>query len=60
MADFEQTFLNKNSKRKLTTKWDTIVYLNKLIQPVLTNNPRGCTSYTSAGETIAGVRESGV
>jgi hypothetical protein len=59
MSDFEQTSVARTFKRKLTSKWDTIVNFNAIISSLLTNNPWGCTSYTSAGQTLAGVRQTG-
>jgi len=57
MADFVQKSVTKSSGRTLTTKWDTIVNFGTLMQSIITNNPWGCTSYASAGETLAGVRQ---
>ena len=55
MADFTQNSVTKSAERTLTTPIDTMATFLALIQDVITNNPWGCTSYTSNGATIAGI-----
>ena len=57
MADFVSTSVTKSAKRTLTTKWAAIADFNTLMASILSGNPWGCTSYTSGGETLAGIRK---
>lgn len=55
MADFVSKNITKSAERKLTTPIDTMANFVALVSDFLTNNPLGCTSYQSAGQTVAGV-----
>ena len=55
MADFTQKSVTKSAERKLTTPIDTMANFVTLVNDFITNNPLGCVSYVSAGQTIAGV-----
>lgn len=55
MADFVSKGAVKSAERKLTTPIDTKANFLGLVQDVLDNNPWGCVSYTSAGQTVAAV-----
>jgi len=55
MADFVAKSVNKSAERTLTTPIDTLANFQTLVSDFITNNPLGCVSYTSGGQTIAGV-----
>ena len=55
MADFVSKSVTKSAERKLTTPIDTLANFQTLVNDFITNNPLGCVSYTSGGQTIAGV-----
>jgi len=55
MADFVAKSVVKSAERKLTTSIDTLANFVSLVNDFITNNPLGCTSYLSAGQTVAGV-----
>ena len=55
MADFVSKSITKSAERKLTTPIDTVANFLALVQDIIDNNPWGCTSYESAGKTVAGV-----
>ena len=55
MADFVSKSVTKSAERKLTTPIDSIANFQTLVSDFITNNPLGCVSYTSGGQTIAGV-----
>lgn len=55
MADFVTKSVTKSAVRKLTTPIDTMSNFVSLVNDFINSNPLGCTSYQSAGQTIAGV-----
>jgi hypothetical protein len=55
MADFVQKAAVKSAVRKLASPIESISAFTTLVQDILTDNPWGCTSYVSAGATIAPV-----
>lgn len=55
MADFVTKSVTKSAVRKLTTPIDTMSNFVSLVDNFISSNPLGCTSYQSAGQTIAGV-----
>jgi len=55
MADFTQKSVTKSAERKLTTPIDTMANFVTLVNNFISTNPLGCVSYTSGGQTIAGV-----
>lgn len=57
MSDFVAKTVSKSATRELTTPITSLVAYNTLIHSILTDNPWACNSYTSGGETLAGVRQ---
>lgn len=55
MADFVNTATTKTAERSLTAPIADLATFTNLVQDIITNNPWGCTSYESAGQTIAPV-----
>lgn len=51
MADFVQSSQSKNAVRELATPIASITAFNLIIQSVIADNPFGCVSYMTAGET---------
>ena len=55
MADFVAKSVTKSAERILTTPIDTMANFVALVSDFISTNPLGCVSYTSGGQTIAGV-----
>ena len=55
MADFTQKSVTKSAERKFTTPIDAMANFVTLVNKFISTNPFGCVSYTSGGQTIAGV-----
>lgn len=55
MADFVSKSVTRSAERKLTTPIDTMANFIALVADFISDNPLGCVSYASAGQTIAGV-----
>ena len=51
MADFVQSSQSKNAVRELATPIASITAFNLIVQSVIADNPFGCVSYMTAGET---------
>jgi len=51
MADFVQSSQSKNAVRELATPIASVTAFNLIVQSVITDNPFGCVSYMTAGET---------
>ncbi len=58
MADFVSKSTVKSAERKLTTPFATKAAMNTIIGNILADNPWGCTSYISGGETLPAVSKS--
>lgn len=58
MGDFVSKSVVKSAERVLATPFASKDAMNTIISDVITENPWGCTSYESGGETIAGVQKS--
>lgn len=57
MADFVAKSTVKSAERKLATPFASKEAMNTIISAIITDNPWGCTSYTSGGETLAAVQK---
>ena len=55
MADFVAKSVTKSAERILTTPIDTRRSFVALVNDFISTNPLGCVSYTSGGQTLAGV-----
>jgi len=55
MADFVNTTTTKTAERVLSAPIADLTTFTTLVQEIITNNPWGCTSYESAGQTLAPV-----
>jgi hypothetical protein len=51
MADFVQSSQSKNAVRELASPITDVTAFNLIVQSVITDNPFGCVSYMTAGET---------
>ncbi len=51
MADFVQSSQSKNAVRELATPIASVTAFNLIVQSVIADNPFGCVSYMTAGET---------
>jgi hypothetical protein len=51
MADFVQNSQTKNAVRELASPITDVTAFNLIVQSVITDNPFGCVSYMTAGET---------
>ena len=58
MADFVSKSTVKSAERKLTTPFASKNAMNTIIGTILADNPWGCTSYLSGGETLPAVARS--
>ena len=58
MADFVTKSTVKSAERVLTTPFASKAAMNTIISAIITDNPWGCTSYTSGGETQPAVQKS--
>ena len=55
MADFVNTATTKTAVRDLATPIADLAAFTSLVDGIITNNPWGCTSYESAGETLPAI-----
>jgi hypothetical protein len=55
MADFVNTATTKTAVRDLSVPIADLASFTALVQEITENNPWGCTSYQSAGQTLPGV-----
>lgn len=55
MADFINTATTKTAVRDLAVPIANLATFTGLVQDILDNNPWGCTSYPSAGQTLPAV-----
>ncbi len=55
MADFINTATTKTAVRDLATPIANLTTFSSLVQDILDNNPWGCTSYESAGQTLPAI-----
>lgn len=58
MADFVNTATTKTAVRDLATPIADLTAFSVIVQDILENNPWGCTSYQSAGQTLPPVAKS--
>lgn len=58
MADFVSKSTVKSAERKLAEPFETKAAFLTVVNTVISDNPWGCTPYTSAGETLPAVSKS--
>ncbi|HQJ88393.1 MAG TPA: hypothetical protein PLY91_07625 [Methanoregulaceae archaeon] len=57
MGDFVQKSITKSATRVLATPIEDVTAFASIVNGVVTNNPFGCTSYQSGGETLPAVEK---
>ncbi|HIH02991.1 MAG TPA: hypothetical protein HA263_03760, partial [Methanoregulaceae archaeon] len=57
MANFVSRSVVKSAVRTLTNPIADLAAFTEVVDDILTNNPFGCTSYESSGETHQGVEK---